>query len=360
MNIQNHNSYSLAAPLRIDHKNHSRNQAFMMNRLLQTALFIFPLQQSALKNEVHRQISHESLSLKAFKAIFPLATQMFTSREENRIIFELIRQIAENPCEEFGGRCLWIQNHGDFAQGEKDLRMKGWDGKKSLYLEDSRCQTTFDVLKSTLFGLAKSEVCNGVWHIISPLKVDEIYIPLSLVTQRKANTLLKKCWKNIEQNAAALIEKTSTAIYTYGYSLQGNRQFTGHGFWVIQYLDENASVKYRIFQSFLSEYNLKDFLHQKKEPLSHSEFMLFCEGIQKCLLADLWTEENEAHFIHYFGGASGLVIGSKNFCRDTFSMIWSIRTWADVIEQFQKFEEFRSAPGFPNITTYQQKKRTSP
>jgi hypothetical protein len=279
MNITNHNSLSLIPTLRRDQKNHSRNQSLFMNHLLQKEFFCLPLQQRELKNEVVRQISHESLSLRAFKAIFPLTTQMFPPKEEKRFIFELIRQIAENPDEEFGGRCLWMQTHGDFIRVQKDFRLKGWDGKKSLYVEDSQCGTTFEVLKSTLFGLGKSEERNGLWHVIEALKVNEIHIPFSSVPLKKAVAQFEKAWTGIERNAVTLKTVNSNAIYAYGMSLQGNRQFPGHGYWVIQYLDENGAVKYRIFQSFLCEYNLKDFLHQNQEPLSHQEWMLFCQNI---------------------------------------------------------------------------------
>jgi hypothetical protein len=87
--------------------------------------------------------------------------------------------------------------------------------------------------------------------------------------------------------------------------------------------------------------------------------MLFCQNIQKCLLSDLWTEELETIFSHYFGAASSLKPGSKNFSRDYFSMIWGMRTWTDVIEQFQKFEEFSNHPEFPHIKTYRRKKPPS-
>lgn len=360
MIIPKHYSPSLTHPLTRDPKDHSRNQSFFVNHLLQTELFALPLQQSALKNEVRRQISHESLSLKAFKAIFPLASQMFAPKEEKRFIFELIRQIAEHPQEEFGGRCLWVQTYGDFNKAQKDLRLKGWDGKTPLYVEDSRCGTTFDVLKATFFGLPKTEYRNGVLHIITNVKVELIDTPLGSLTLKKAIAHFKKAWANIERNAIALKTTNSPAIYTYGFGLQGNRNFLGHGYWVIQYLDESSTIKYRIFQSFLSECNLKGFLDQKQKPLSHKKFMLFCEGIQKCLLADLWTEELETIFIHNFGTASGLKIGDKNFSRDSFSMISGKRTWTDVVEQFQKFEDFSSQQGFPKIQTYQQKKTHIP
>lgn len=332
--------------MKIHHRNpdqHFSNQKRLcIDHLIKTEFFIHGLQQRILQNEISRQVSNESLSIKAFKVIYPLTSQIFDSSVHKQWTFELIRQIAENPHEEFGGRCLYSQFRGDFANLAKQMRLSRWPENLAMSIENTQCGATHDVLKITLFG-------------IDELTINKLHIFFSSTSMKSAIAHFKKAWKAIEQNAAALKIKNSPDIYAYGFSLEGKSQFPGHGYWVVQYLDENGKIRYRFFQSFLFEEDLKGYLDKKLKPLTHAEFKDFFEGIQKCFLAELWTEELENIFFHHFGSISGLKVGNVNDCRKTFHILWGKRNFSDVVTQFQKFEEFRCQPGFPKIQTYQRK-----
>lgn len=297
----------------------------LINHSFQLELSAYPMQQKQLKKEIKFLISQHSLSFKAFRAIFPQIVEITKPKDKLNLIFELFRQFAENPSEEICGRFYWSYYNGKYLEDYK--------GKK-CFLDVTRCMVTRDALVSSIFGIGNSR------------KLER------LVFDTKNEHSFRQAWLRIKKNSQYFTQMQSSNFFAYSFGIAAttrNSPFPGHAFLVIQYLDKQKEIKYQIFQSYLGEFCLKDYLNKNENTLNRKEFVKFLKGLQECVLSNIWTDTLEKFYIKYFNTKKGFVIGSTNPCRGDFEIEWSIGNIEDILVQNKKFESFKKSAEFPKI-----------
>jgi len=210
---------------------------------------------------------------------------------------------------------------------------------------------TRDALVSSIFGIGDPEKLK---RLIFSSKNES-----TLTKTKKTNEhTLGKAWLLIENNSKLLKTKSFSNFFAYSFGLtpsSGYSSFPGHAFLVIQYLDKQAEfgIHYRIFQSYLGEFCLRDCLKKNNNGLNHSKFMVFLKGLQDCILSDTWTNALETFYIKYFNVKKGFAIGNTNPCKGgDFGIEWGITSMDDILIQNEKFESFKQSPDFPKIEAW--------
>jgi len=245
------------------------------------------------------------------------------SRHKLDFVFELFQKFAEHPSEEICPRFFWSERkgcHPDFYEADK------------YYLNITRCGVTTDVLMSSIFGIGDLR------------KVQRI-----LYTTENEDDL-RKAWLQIETNAQLLTKTASTTFFAYLFAIDHKDSFPGHGFIVIQYLDEQE-IRYRIFQSYIGKFCLKEYLKKNNNTIDSDEFKIFLTGLQECLLSDKWTNELELFYTKYFNleRAFAVSVGKANPCKRQFILEWGAGTIEEVLLQIKEFESFKKFPSFPKF-----------
>lgn len=310
------------------------NQA-LMNHLLQREFFTYSMQQTQWKKQVQVLVSQNSLSCKAFRAVFPQLAEMTKPNDKSNLIFQLFKHCAENPSEEIGGRLFWSEFEGDYPYRYRD---------EKVFLDDSMCGVTIEALISAFFGNYKAR------------KLQQLGFKVINKTE------LEKAWLTIEKNSKLLPAEPSSRFFVYSFCMTPPSKLAtstyygpshSHGFLVIQYLDKQGKAQYRFFQSYLRKFCLKDYLDKNSNGLNHQEFMLFLEGLQECLLSDKWTDALEKFYTKHFNTKSGFAIGDTNPCKEGgFGIEWDIASVDDILMQMKKFESYRESPHFPEIEAW--------
>lgn len=296
------------------------NQKFI-SHLLQLDLFAYPIQQKHLKRGIKVLISQQSLPFQAFHTIFPQIVEITKQKDKLDLVFELFRQFAENPSGEICGRFYWIYY--------KEKHLEDYKAKK-CFLDITRCMVTRDALVSSIFG-------------IDSLKLQRLTFDI------KNKNTLENAWLKIQKNSSLLKFQPDNFI-AYSFGISAARAFPGHAFLIIQYLNKQGELEYRIFQSYLGEFCLKGYLEKHNNIFSSEEFILFLEGLQECLLADKWTHSLEMFYVKYFNVKKGFTIGDVNPCKaGDFGIEWGIGCLVDILIQKKKFEVFKTSPEFPKI-----------
>lgn len=241
--------------------------------------------------------------------------------EKLDFVFGLFRQFAENPSEEICGRFYWTYYEGRY--------LKEYKGKK-CFLDITRCMVTRYALISSIFGIGNKKL-----HL---LKIN-----------LKNKALFEEAWRKIQENSSFL-KMQPTHFIAYSFGINGTDAFPGHAFLIIQYLNKQGELEYRLFQSYIREYCLSEYLRKNNNIFNSKNFALFLEGLQECLLADIWTHPLEMFYVKYFNVKKGFRIGDVNPCHDAeFTMEWGVGSLVDILIQNIKFQVFKSSPEFPKI-----------
>lgn len=286
-------------------------------RLLQLESFVYPMQQQQWKRQIKCLISQHSLSFKAFRSIFPRLIEVTRPCYKLDVVFELFRQFADNPLDEICGRSYWSDYIGVY--------------QRSCQFIISRCAVTHDALLSSIVGVERSR-------------------KLQCLSDIKKEQVLRRAWSVIEENSH-LLTRMSSQFFVYSFAVYSSRagRFPGHAFLVIQYVDKKSKVQYRIFQSFIGVFCLKDYLEKGDNILSHTEFRTFFEGLEELILSDNWTDKLEVFYLKYFNAKAGFKIGMSNPCGRGLNVEWGIGSMYDVLAQIKQFESFKKSPGLPEI-----------
>lgn len=291
----------------------------LMNHLFLVELFAYPMQQKRLKREIKSLISQHSLPFKAFHSIFPQIVEMTKPKDKLDLVFELFRQFAENPSEEICGRFYWTyykRNH--------------LEDYKKCFLDITRCMVTCEALVSSIFGIDSSKLQRLTFNV-------------------KNKDILKKTWLKIQKNSY-LLKLQPTNFIAYSFGITGKGVFPGHAFLVIQYFNKQEKLEYRIFQSYLGEFCLNDYLKKRNNILDSNKFMLFLKGLQDCLLADKWTHSLEMFYTNYFNAKKGFTINDINPCKaGDFRIEWGVGSLIDILIQIKEYESFKNSSEFHKI-----------
>jgi hypothetical protein len=293
-----------------------------INNLIKFEFFACPLQQRQLKSDIKFLVCEHSLPFKQFRSIFPQLLEIFDPRDKVELVFRLFREFAENPSEEICGRAYWVYYKGNYK--------KKFKGKECFY-SITRCGVTYAVLFSSIFGIEGKNKQLLKFNI-----------------QNEEN--LKDAWSKIEENANLLkTQPENFIVYSFLMKENPNLKFPGHEFMVIQHLNQRGKLQFHIFQSFIGEYCLINYLQENKNILSSQGFRIFFEGLQNCILSERWTQALESFYVTYFNVKKGFNIGCINPCKNKFGIGWNVGNVLDVLKQTKIFESFRKAPEFPKI-----------
>ena len=163
-------------------------------------------------------------------------------------IFRLFEQFALNPLEELFSRNLY---YGSKVLPTKKIYVIG---DKSCMV--SICGVTYRGIMKALFNETKLNTTGA--HSLSDV---------------------------IQRNAEALHKKSASDFFAYGFELNDTqlncgRLFGGHGFVVIQYLDDHQNERYRFYQSYIMSYSLQEYLGKGKNDFSREEFQIFLDQLK--------------------------------------------------------------------------------
>lgn len=285
-------------------------------------LFAHGMQNRQLKRQLRVLISKQALDFPAFRKIFPHLVEMTKPEKQISLVFELFKQFSQNPSEQICGRFFWFYYNGRH-QNYRDMIGS---------LDNTMCMVTQDALSSSIYGVDSSGRLQHLW--------------IDVTTQ----TSLAAAWTQVEKTVETLKTQPRSTFFTYNFAFESTfRSFPGHTFLAVQYLDRTGDIQYRLFQSYLDQYTLKDYLGANTLALTHAEFKAFFEGFEKCLLSDKWTDESKQFFITHFKAATRYVVGKPNPCKGRLKLEWGMGTIEDLLIQEEKFNSFKSSPLCPHI-----------
>lgn len=121
--------------------------------------------------------------------------------------------------------------------------------------------------------------------------------------------------EEIATNAKSLQSATSDNVYTYDISFEGyvtnttGNNFEGHSvahnFVVLQYKNSYDEVRYRLYQSYVKQHSLYEFIEEAESKnnnndFSQEEFNDFIKQVNAFSKASVWTKEIETFHQRYF------------------------------------------------------------
>lgn len=176
--------------------------------------------------------------------------------------------------------------------------------------------------RSEASAIACNAIQIGLLAVLAGIKLEKhVKHPFR---QNESNQLLQ----SIEQNANALNQpENQNRFVTYGIDLYGSEcdetkdLFRGHAFTLVQYFENGAGVRYRLFQSYLGEceYSLNNCIALEKEKhqpdpdgsFSHEECLSLIESMEKLLATTIWSEQSDALYRELFGVSLPNLLGKK-------------------------------------------------
>lgn len=216
-------------------------------------------------------------------------------------IFSFIKFIADDPINEMYGRNIWSRSY---------VR------SSNPYVIQTRCFYTYKAIMIALFGNTLS----------SCKKVDNIFkfffsFPLNRVV-------------------AVGVHLIPTTFYDYATFTQGT--WGGHGFVVIKYVTQKGEPRFRLFQSFLCLYSLREWMDKGLNDMSWSEFSDFINKLNEFVTQKEMRDDFFEFHKKYFGAPiKDVKPGWKSFAEVPMSIIGGDVTMQKIHEHQEAFHNFR-------------------
>ena len=247
-------------------------------------------------------------------------------------VFDLFKRFSENPMVEIGGRQIWSYYKGKLS-----------DSHRVHLIEVTHCCTTLQALLAALFGPERS------------------YKIMRIVRDRESQqyseniNYFEKIKSEIQRNGIELNNNPISLSFAYMFRLSrsskpGTPISSNHVFLVIQYIDNQWKLNYRLFQSFLSCYDLKTDIDRDSNLFSQPNFDLFLENFRQLCLSSSWTRELEDFYTKFFHTKTPIEINGPNPYFDILPLICgSPVTFDEVSENNQQFAHLKQTDIFQNI-----------
>jgi hypothetical protein len=196
------------------------------------------------------------------------------------------------------------------------------------------CGFTTEVLQTFLVGRNRDELIKATF--ISPAD----------------NEQLKNFANTVRENGKALTTLSQDHFVPYFIKLiEDTPERDGHFFTVIQYIDEDATIMYALFQSYLFKkegkemgYTLHAYLSQNNNKMSEEEFNCFFEFISNVMKTERWTSDLLKEWGNFFKVTNEYEEGEKNFYSDAKSEVeisHGLTTMEAVALHSAEFEQFK-------------------
>lgn len=280
--------------------------------------------QAFFKREIKILLSRQALPYALFRKYLSQIAEIIKPEDSMNIILEAFRQFSAQPGREICGRYYW-QYHEELMPEHR--------GKK-VYVEDTICLITHEALLTSIFGIGKK-------RLVESLRISKI-----------ENDHLPKMVSLIENNCKELKNLSRMSFVFYSFLIPSEHQyscFRGHAFVVLQFINKEKNVAYRLFQSFVCKYRLKDYLEKQMNSFNHEEFKAFLAGLQELLSSDTWTEALEKFYTTYFNLKEGFPIDLDNPCKVNFTLQWRFGTIQDLLLQNSRYRVFSEVADFPTF-----------
>ena len=225
-------------------------------------------------------------------------------------------------CNKAGGRTIWSK-HGEKLPNELHL------------IQPTHCVETLQALLATLVGPVHSKALIDHISNVKPLQMD-----MHLWVDE-----ISSC---IDKNGAQLTDYSS--FYAYPFLLSsGSPRVSSHCFLMMQYKD-GKRVGYRLFQSFLDAYSLREDIDNEKNVFSEDGFKVLLDGLKLLLSSEKWTRELEQLFDHFFHTKSGLQEGTANlYCNGNLRFQALPFTLENITRYQTEFEALKATTTFQEI-----------
>lgn len=238
------------------------------------------------------------------------------SNTDMQKIFNIFLGYAYRPAEEIIKRQLWQK----YAEGENSAE-KTQDtlrdpNELQRLASQSHCGYTAAALSASLFGVSK----------------DTKKIVLENDSYRVEE--LDKVWSLMKENKESFKEKPLS--YCIGYTIFSKNK--DHVFVIVQHLDSEDNIKYRILQSWVQQYSLFEYITKRNSDLSEDEFDYFTNELNHVLFHEDHTPRKEVFYEHYFMTKAK---NQKDTEGKSLEVEWGPSTLDKINENRIQFEEFK-------------------
>lgn len=183
---------------------------------------------------------------------------------EKRIV-DVFKKIADDPRMEILGRSLWSDS--------QEIPVESLDDSYA----STQCGVTSDVLLKAIFGIKDIENMKQLDLTATAECVDNV------IGMIKDN-----------ENKFEGVPPSHFFAYSIG------SHDIDHAFVIIQYRNEDGSLKYKLLQSWVNEHRLNNYMERRTGSLSQKEFNSFSEDLRHLLLSPKWTTNNALFCKKYF------------------------------------------------------------
>lgn len=138
------------------------------------------------------------------------------------------------------------------------------------------CGETNGVIQDAIFGVNN--------------ETDKIRLDLTITQEN-----IEKVISIIKDNESKFegVDSTHIKAYSINFGIE-------HVFAIIQFREIDGKIKYRLLQSWIGKYNLKEYMKQRENSFNQVEFNSFAEEFKHLLIDPKWTQKDKMFYKKYF------------------------------------------------------------